>query len=363
MILLTKTPLACCLLFLLALTASAAELIQTPSGVVVRSIFSWETADSLEVSAKIPLPPVTITEKGADFFFQNSVLCENANYRIKKSDSLTNEPWINLQNFCAATHEDSTKFAVIADTQEFDDVHQQGAELLHKLIEQDSEIKFVVNLGDLVEWGGKREDWIQYRMIASTYYSNTTPVVPVVGNHDYYGDSHLRNFDELYRTPETASHHYLIDFGAFAFIVLDSSVYKLGIKGKRTQTEWLNKTLAQIGGHKPIVLAYHHPAYSSGPSTLTMPRAPHYIRKHWLPLFKKYGVKLILNGHEHIYERLLIDNLHCLVTGSLAGTPAHPLHTPSEYSQVLLPGHHTITIIEVTKTGRVHLLTRDSLTA
>lgn len=65
------------------------------------------------------------------------------------------------------------------------------------------------------------------------------------------------------------------------------------------QIKWLEKEL-QDSGEKWKIAFFHHPLYSSGErhgSDVT-------LRKALEPLFIKYGVSVVLTGHDHFYERL-----------------------------------------------------------
>lgn len=77
------------------------------------------------------------------------------------------------------------------------------------------------------------------------------------------------------------------------FFALDSNYME------RPQLEWLEKELAASGSDWKICF-FHHPLYSSGerhgPSLQ--------LRAVLEPLFVKHGVSLVLNGHEHFYERI-----------------------------------------------------------
>lgn len=67
----------------------------------------------------------------------------------------------------------------------------------------------------------------------------------------------------------------------------------------KTQLAWFEKELAASGSDWKIVF-FHHPLYSSAAkhgSDLA-------LRAILEPLFVKYGVSLVLAGHDHIYERI-----------------------------------------------------------
>jgi hypothetical protein len=65
------------------------------------------------------------------------------------------------------------------------------------------------------------------------------------------------------------------------------------------QLEWLEKELSSSKSEWKIAF-FHHPLYSSGErhgSELD-------LRSVIEPLFVKYGVDVVFNGHEHFYERI-----------------------------------------------------------
>jgi hypothetical protein len=65
------------------------------------------------------------------------------------------------------------------------------------------------------------------------------------------------------------------------------------------QVQWLEKELKVSGSHWKIVF-FHHPLYSSGDRHGSDLR----LREVLEPLFLKYDVSLVLNGHDHFYERV-----------------------------------------------------------
>ncbi|MCK4236104.1 MAG: metallophosphoesterase [Candidatus Krumholzibacteria bacterium] len=50
-----------------------------------------------------------------------------------------------------------------------------------------------------------------------------------------------------------------------------------------------------------IAAIFHHPPISTGPHT----EDEMGLRKTIVPLFERYGVDVVFNGHDHIYERSL----------------------------------------------------------
>lgn len=65
------------------------------------------------------------------------------------------------------------------------------------------------------------------------------------------------------------------------------------------QLEWLDKELAASGSDWKIAF-FHHPLYSSGGTH----GSADLQRELLEPIFLKYGVNVVIAGHEHFYERL-----------------------------------------------------------
>ena len=69
------------------------------------------------------------------------------------------------------------------------------------------------------------------------------------------------------------------------------------------QTRWLEKTLRRAADDRDvdwIVVQMHQDALSSSKTGNGSDKA---LREAWLPLFERYGVDLVLCGHDHDYER------------------------------------------------------------
>jgi hypothetical protein len=85
-------------------------------------------------------------------------------------------------------------------------------------------------------------------------------------------------------------------------ILPGTSFYIHGYSGG-AQTRWLEKTLREAsedGDIDWIIVQMHQDALSSSKTGNGSDRG---IREAWLPLFDRYGVDLVLCGHDHDYER------------------------------------------------------------
>jgi 3',5'-cyclic AMP phosphodiesterase CpdA len=96
---------------------------------------------------------------------------------------------------------------------------------------------------------------------------------------------------------------YTIDYQGTRIISLNST------RQDDQQAEWLSGVLADNPSRWTIV-TFHHPIYSSGAD-----RDNPQLRKAWQPLFDKYRVDLVLQGHDHTYSRTDLVTAENLPTG------------------------------------------------
>jgi hypothetical protein len=121
------------------------------------------------------------------------------------------------------------------------------------------------------------------------------------GNHDYDSGSGAPYFAYFgARAGPPGKGYYSYDFGGWHFISLNSELYYgSGIPGDVTaQEEWLRRDLRD---HPALcTIAYwHRPLFSSGSYGPTSQ-----VQRLWR-ILNEGGADLVLNGHEHDYERFL----------------------------------------------------------
>jgi predicted phosphodiesterase len=128
------------------------------------------------------------------------------------------------------------------------------------------------------------------------------PFFPAAGNHDY-GTMQGAPFRDVFNLPGNEK-WYSYDWGRVHFVALDTE------SDYSTQMTWLDQDLA--ANQLPWKVIYmHRPPYSSGThgSDTT-------LRGKLAPLAEKYGVQLVLAGHDHDYERMKPQNgVAYVVTG------------------------------------------------
>ena len=139
------------------------------------------------------------------------------------------------------------------------------------------------------------------------------PFHAVLGNHDIRtanGDPQV-----AYRPFGMAGRWYNLRRGPVEFFMLDTNMNA----NWSQQLPWLRTSLAASKAPWKVVVG-HHPIYSAGfygNDPVAQARLG--------PLFKKYGVQLYINGHEHDYERTKVIDGTTYLTLGIGGASLRPI--------------------------------------
>jgi 3',5'-cyclic AMP phosphodiesterase CpdA len=131
-------------------------------------------------------------------------------------------------------------------------------------------------------------------------------LLAILGNHDVMD----ANADAHVAALGMPGRWWATQVGDVTFVGLDSTdPFNAG------QAAWLERTLAGATTTWKIV-ALHHPPYSAGYQGSSID-----ARQQFAPVFERYGVQLVLSGHEHDYQRSYpINGVTYVVTGAAADT-------------------------------------------
>ena len=194
--------------------------------------------------------------------------------------------------------EGSVKFALIGDTGTASKAQNEvGAQMaaFHKKFP----FSFVVMVGDNMYGTQTSADFVtKFEQPYKDLIAGGVTFYAALGNHDEPGQKNYKAFsmggDRFYAFRATTAKNGR-DVGEGAqFFALDSTYLD------KTQLDWLEKQLAGAPKDEWKIAFFHHPMYSSARkhgSSLD-------LRKVLEPMFVKYGVNLVLAGHDHVYERI-----------------------------------------------------------
>jgi 3',5'-cyclic AMP phosphodiesterase CpdA len=154
------------------------------------------------------------------------------------------------------------------------------------------------------------------------------PVYMVMGNHENVGITGESGIDQtnpmwgkqMYEKRYN-DRYYSFVFRGWKFIVLDGirileerRNYTQGIDS--LQIDWLQKELEQTQKKTPVIVAIHTPFINPHAMTDFRSKALSEDSQAILNLFKDHNLKMVLQGHNHIYMNMYINGIYYISGGS-----------------------------------------------
>jgi tartrate-resistant acid phosphatase type 5 len=131
---------------------------------------------------------------------------------------------------------------------------------------------------------------------------------PTLGNHEWI-TKNAQPYLDYFTLPGNERYYDFVQ-GPVHFFALDSDEHEPdGVNAGSTQAAWLQQGLAASTSSWNIVYM-HHPPFSSGMHGST----------DWMQWpFAAWGANGLLAGHDHLYERLLVDGIPYYTDGAGGG--------------------------------------------
>ncbi|MDP9001983.1 MAG: metallophosphoesterase family protein [Myxococcota bacterium] len=220
-------------------------------------------------------------------------------------------------HFTTAPKPDSAaavKFLVYGDNRSDPTAH---AAVVRALLGSPSD--FLVNTGDMVEDGGRWDDWQSFFDVEAQLLRDRALFV-AIGNHELYDDRAGGNFARYFGfidADASLQPRGTVRLGNTRFFFLNA----MREWGSGDDRQWLERELARTDSEPGLVwriAVSHQSPWSSGPHG----GSPVLINAHVPALLAAHGVDLVLSGHDHIYERGDHDRMKYLISGG-GGAPLY----------------------------------------
>ena len=183
--------------------------------------------------------------------------------------------------------EGSVRFAIIGDTGTGSKQQQQVADIM-KQYRQAFPFDFVLMMGDNLYGSETPADYKKkFQNVYQRLLDDKVKFYATLGNHDQPNERFYEYFNM------NGKEYYRFSKGNVAFYSLNSNYMD------KKQLEWLEGELAKDTSDWKIAF-FHHPPYSSGGKH----GSDKQLREVVEPIFVKYGVNVVVAGHEHFYERI-----------------------------------------------------------
>jgi hypothetical protein len=184
-------------------------------------------------------------------------------------------------------------------------------------------VDFTIHLGDIQYYASVFDSWAAW-FPAMAPMLEQGAFMPSVGNHEYeidfeFQDYYARLFGGA-GFDSTAVEWYRFQSGGVWFFSLST---ESDLKAGSPQANWLEAQIADAAsqpGYRFGVVYFHKPMM-----TLSEYSQKKSERLHFDPIFRQHGIKLILCGHVHGYERFVDGELTYIVSGG-GGASLHDLN-------------------------------------
>ncbi|MEZ4699444.1 MAG: metallophosphoesterase [Rhodothermales bacterium] len=189
-----------------------------------------------------------------------------------------------------------------------------GAEMRESMDRQ--EIDFVVHVGDVHQGIGDYYDNIYFKPYREII--KNVNIFTSLGNHDVItdnGDVYIDDFYLPHNNPDSTERYYSFRWANAFFIALDTNGdYSPG----SPQYQFLVEQLESKEREDALwtFIYAHHPPFSEywvgyyGEAG---------VQNDLMPLYERYGVDMVMNGHTHSYERGEKEHVHYLISGGGGG--------------------------------------------
>lgn len=183
------------------------------------------------------------------------------------------------------------------------DVKKFGSRILREAYQNSRDAEFLLFTGDVVDRAEFDYQWEEF-FAAVGFIPSVVPTVFTAGNHEY-ADTTVNGEETEVLVPLWQAH---INQPETNIEGIEETVFSFGYQGVRfivlngnekleEQAQWLDKVLAEYR-NKWTIACIHQPLYS-----MSKERDQQNTRNAFLPLFDKYAVDLVLQGHDHVYAR------------------------------------------------------------
>ncbi len=148
-------------------------------------------------------------------------------------------------------------------------------------------------LGDVYESGSMAEFYNWYGNGGAFFDRFRSMTDPTVGNHEYVSSKEAQGYFNYW---DNVPNYYSFNAGGWHFISLNANASRVKTDPSSPQYQWLASDLAANASMCTIVF-YHQPFFNIGPEGSEAA-----MSDIWA-LMAQYGVSIVLNGHDHDYQR------------------------------------------------------------
>lgn len=221
-------------------------------------------------------------------------------YAYRVGDGVNWSEWFQFTT--ASDRPEPFSFIYFGDAQ--NDLRSMWSRVIREAYSDAPKAKFMIHAGDLINTAESDGEWGEW-FGAGHWLNGMMPSIAVPGNHEMAKlENNQRRLGHHWRPQFAQPENGPAGLEETCFTLVYQNVRIIGLNSNEqidAQTPWLDKVLAE--NKSPwVVCTFHHPIYSTGKD-----RDNAALRAAWKPVFDKYKVDLVLQGHDHTYGRTGLD--------------------------------------------------------
>lgn len=223
-------------------------------------------------------------------------------YTYRVGDDKNWSEWFQFRT--APLEEKPFSFIYLGDAQ--NDIQSKWSRVIRRAFATHGDARFIVHAGDLINRSNNDNEWGEWHF-GGGFINGMIPSIPSSGNHEYFRDEQKAltldpHWKAQYTLPENGPDGlkesvYYTDYANVRIISLNSQMIVLDSNSLKIQAKWLEEVLKN-NPQKWTMITYHHPIYSTAKG-----RDNKEFREVFKPLFDKYHVDILMQGHDHTYSR------------------------------------------------------------
>jgi 3',5'-cyclic AMP phosphodiesterase CpdA len=240
-------------------------------------------------------------------------------YAYRVGDGERWSEWFQFRT--ASTKNDPFTFVYFGDAQ--NSIRSMWSRIIREANQHAPRAAFMLHAGDLISTDTSDAQWGEW-FGAGSWLNGMIPVVATPGNHEYTDDDQITpHWRAQFAFPQNGPADleelaYWFDYQGARIISLDS------MERIDEQVVWLESVLSDPNRPKWTIVTFHFPIFSGAKD-----RDNPGLRDAWKPVFDKYGVDLVLQGHDHTYARSGPGGPPSNVTGGVRAKSSNTVYVVS----------------------------------
>ncbi|GGG85562.1 phosphoesterase [Parapedobacter pyrenivorans] len=243
----------------------------------------------------------TVSANYHSLVFDNLIPNTKYAYRVGQGNH-----WSEWFHFVTASDQptDSFQFIYFGDVQV--NIRSLWSRVIREAFAKAPNARLQLYAGDIINRANRDEEWADW-FAAGGFIHSMIPGLPSPGNHDHFNLPNGDRAASVFWRPQfnlplngpkgLEETCYFVDVQGVRFISLNSDQAEESDQYLEAQRVWLERVLAD-NPNTWTVITFHHPIYSPKGT-----RDNQRMRETFKPLFDRYGVDLVLQGHDHTYAR------------------------------------------------------------